>query len=138
MRALIEDSVACLKCTLSIFEEIAIVTKVWFRVLKRYYTAVGVVVLEEICSAQDITGCTRFSLFDHGINVRLETCFLRMERIDNVIRLLHEHLLQLVDTVFKEFHCHSFSCNIDSVRFHESKAEPLRSEALFLKENTCS
>jgi predicted deacylase len=59
-----------------------------------------------------------------------------MESIDNIVRLLHKHLLKLVDTVLYDFHFHLTSRNVVAIRLHECDAEPLGSEALLFNENT--
>lgn len=61
-----------------------------------------------------------------------------MEGVDNIVRLLQEHLLNLVNAVLKDFHLHSLVLNVDAVRLHEGDAEPLGSEALFLYKDTRS
>jgi hypothetical protein len=55
---------------------------------------------------------------------------------DHIKRLLHEKLLNLVNSVFEEFLFHEFILNVNAVALLEGKLEPLGAEALLLDEDT--
>jgi len=114
-------------------EDVIVVTQVWLGVLERAQRAVRVIVLEEIGSAVDLASGSLILQVPHRINVGLKGSFLSVEGVDHIKRLLHEELLNLVDTVLEEFLVHDLVLNVNAVAFHEGHLEPLGAETFLLK-----
>jgi hypothetical protein len=133
---LTEDTITFVGEQFGVSEDVVVVAQIGLGVLKGTQRTVRVVVLEEIGSAMDLRSRSLALQILHRLDVIFEGSSLGVKGKDHIKRLLHEKLLNLVNSVFEEFLFHEFILNVNAVALLEGKLEPLGAEALLLDEDT--